>query len=389
MKTCAAWAGVLLLVVILWMLDRGRQVVPTVPPVNNATGTLALATVNHQATVPACLAPLHLPGPFFYPGRAFDTPTGVEDPDRAACRPATPLFIPFASNACLLVQTVVSFISEGWPPSQIIVVENTGRSDENARGTIPPEDHAFMNYTLLCQTLGVHVYRSPVRNTFAQVQNLVFELAKTNGWPSYYQSHQDVVVRSRDDVRSFYDHVLEEDEDRRRNADSERWALVLYRYDWLSHVRVAATAEVGPWDVLIPWYPSDCDYYARVRAKGFQILDFDAGVIHDVASCLSDLSLLFRPKNSSGGQVVDTALRIMADTKRNDKAGRNTWQGRQADGTLSSDFGPRYDALVKASRKSYYMKWGTNRCDPTAPRSFFPWWKGHALGSFLQRSALE
>jgi hypothetical protein len=38
------------------------------------------------------------------------------------CLPSTPLFVAFTSMEYLLHQAVLSFIAEGWPPSQIVVL---------------------------------------------------------------------------------------------------------------------------------------------------------------------------------------------------------------------------------------------------------------------------
>ncbi|KAF3918831.1 hypothetical protein ABW20_dc0101050 [Dactylellina cionopaga] len=46
---------------------------------------------------------------------------------------ATPLFIGFTRNWYLLEQAVVSYIASGWPPNQIIVIDNTGVMDSNVR----------------------------------------------------------------------------------------------------------------------------------------------------------------------------------------------------------------------------------------------------------------
>lgn len=316
---------------------------------------------------------IQLPGPFFHSGESTASRylAIAEDKKAPLCRPPTPLFVTFASNACLLEQTVLSYIAEGWPPTQIVVVDNSGMSRQNFEGRLTISNHAFLNYTLLLNSYGVNVYRSPVRNTFAQLQNMLLELARESRWKDFYTSHQDVIVRSATGS-PFFHQILEEQKQARHSVNGpEKWAFYFFHYDWLAHVNVDATYDIGPWDVLIPWYPADCDYYTRTRMKGFSILDYYAGDFYDVASCLPDADrFLFSPTNSSDYFQAQEALKIMAGSKEANKAGRNTWQGRQLT-RISEDFGQRFHLLVEAGRRSYRLKWGTSACDPATHRPTF------------------
>ncbi|KIV89453.1 hypothetical protein PV10_06852 [Exophiala mesophila] len=258
----------------------------------------------------------------------------------------------------MLEQTLLSYIAEGWPLSEIVVVDNTGSSRQNLHGLLSSDNHTFLNYTRLLQHYGVSIYRLPSRQSFAQLQNFLLELAFESQWRDFYISHQDVVVRRRfNSTLSVYQHILAD-----RTSTAPR-ALTWFHYDWLSRVNVHAAVEIGTWDILIPWYPADCDYYGRARLKGFPILDYYAGEFYDVASCLSDPEkMLFWPPNTTEYQRVDEALKEMALEKgRNGKRsnnGRNTWQGREEHG-ISDDFGPRFQRMVGASRANYRQKWGT------------------------------
>lgn len=321
-----------------------------------------------------------LPGPFFYAAKSSGAITVPEQNLAPLCRPKTPLFISYGSGWCLLLQALLSYIGEGWPPSQIVVVENTGQSDFNAQGTINPRDPTFMNYSLLLDTYGVNIYRSPVRQTFAQMQNLLLELARERNWTDFYQSHQDIVVRGRGS-EAFYHAVLREHA--LASAHGNDWAFTFFEYDWLSHINTQSTINVGPWDFLIPWYTADCDYYSRTRHEGLKILSFSAGDIFDVAACLPDPEALLAPRNTTTYFLADTALRTLAQTKKHSKKGRNTWQGLQEDGTISSGFGPSYKHLVEAGRTNYFRKWHTHSCDLTyPPSSFANWVKEQVMGLF-------
>ncbi|KAF2457105.1 hypothetical protein BDY21DRAFT_344946 [Lineolata rhizophorae] len=105
----------------------------------------------------------------------------------------TPLFIGFSHNWPMLHQTVASFVAMGWPASDIIVVDNTGTFDSNARGLLSPANPAYMNTTNLRQ-LGVDVLIVPTLLTFSQLQNFFLPTANTRGYGGYYWAHQDVVM---------------------------------------------------------------------------------------------------------------------------------------------------------------------------------------------------
>lgn len=108
---------------------------------------------------------------------------------------------------------------------------------------------------------------------------------------------------------------------------------------WLSHVGVHAAPQVGLWGTLITWYPADCDYYSRVRTKGYTIVDFDARDIFDAASCLSNLEIqLFQPRGSPADHNSFVNLQEIARSKIENKGGRNTWKGRNRDGLVSEYF---------------------------------------------------
>ncbi|RDW71547.1 hypothetical protein BP6252_08110 [Coleophoma cylindrospora] len=105
----------------------------------------------------------------------------------------TPLFIGFTRNWRLLQQTVVSYITAGWPPGDIIVVENTGVMDSNRRGRLSMQNPFFLNHTRL-NLLGVKVVVTPTLLTFAQLQNYFLFTAIEKDWPQYFWSHMDVLV---------------------------------------------------------------------------------------------------------------------------------------------------------------------------------------------------
>ncbi|KIW22027.1 uncharacterized protein PV07_12567, partial [Cladophialophora immunda] len=106
-----------------------------------------------------------------------------------------------------------------------------------------------LNYDLYLRHYGVSIYRSPVRHSFAQLQNLLLEIDRENGWHNYYTSHQDVIVRSATGL-SFFQKIVEQQTQLLQHSN---WAFYFFHYDWLAQVNVDVSEDIGPWDVLIPY----------------------------------------------------------------------------------------------------------------------------------------
>ncbi|EAQ90308.1 hypothetical protein CHGG_02243 [Chaetomium globosum CBS 148.51] len=235
-----------------------------------------------------------------------------------------PLLIGFTRSWPILLQAVVSYITAGWPPSQIYVVENTGAQQANARGQLTLQNPLFLNHTILT-TLGVNILQTPTLLSFAQLQNFFLAQTYTHNWPYFFWSHMDVLALSFEDglegdgltprydqpgYRSLYELALAALRTAREEAAAEgaderkrKWALRFFSYDHLTLVNPAAYEDVGGWDTMIPYYMTDCDMHARLAMRGWGIEDAKAGVITDVASTLEDLSALYRVEGASVGFV--------------------------------------------------------------------------------------
>ena len=265
----------------------------------------------------------------------------------------TPLFIGFTRNWRLLQQVVVSYITSGWPASDIYVVENTGVMDSNALGLLSLQNPFFLNHTRL-QMLGVNVLVTPTLLTFAQLQNFYLWTATEKDWAHYFWSHMDVAALSLESAArfpstnpTFAESSAEPEEWEKhtlyanclswlRNVTSVlptsgqpiKWASVFYSYDRLALVNVAAFKSIGAWDTMIPFYMTDCDMHARLTMGGYEIFERKAGLVYDVASSLDDLSVLYRQKSGPKGDIgeaswVDPNLleKIREDEERAARAG--------------------------------------------------------------------
>jgi hypothetical protein len=62
--------------------------------------------------------------------------------------------------------------------------------------------------------------------------------------------------------------------------DARRWGVAFTRYDCLAALNTRMIREVGDWDVVLPQYFSDCDYYRRVQLAGFELIETGLPVVH-------------------------------------------------------------------------------------------------------------
>ncbi|KAK8135014.1 hypothetical protein PG984_007026 [Apiospora sp. TS-2023a] len=254
---------------------------------------------------------------------------------------APPLLIGFTRNWPMLLQTVVSYLTAGWPADQLYVIENTGTHQANARGQLSLQNPRFLNHTQLKDMLGVRVIQTPVLLSFAQLQNFFLALSYEHGWPYYFWSHMDVLALSHEagvpgltapagepGYKSLYTLCLETLQQTLRgdtNTDdttatianpekkeegslpkfwrtasppppkpAPRWAARLFAYDHLTLQNPRALEAIGGWDTFIPYYMTDCDAYSRFAMDGWSMEDADAGIITDTASVLDDLRALYR-----------------------------------------------------------------------------------------------
>ncbi|KAK0382945.1 hypothetical protein NLU13_8861 [Sarocladium strictum] len=220
---------------------------------------------------------------------------------------APPLFIGFTRSWPMLLQTVVSYITAGWPANQIYVIENTGVQRANAKGQLTLQNPFYMNHESL-NKLGVNIVQAPVLMSFAQLQNYYMYLSHQYQWPYYYWSHQDVIALSYEDgqvgltakaheegYKTIYELALEELN--RTLGTGERWGQRLFSFDNFALVNREAFEDVGGWDNFIPYYMTECDMHSRLLMGNWTIKDAHAGIINDVGSILDDLRVLYRDES--------------------------------------------------------------------------------------------
>ena len=318
----------------------------------------------------------------------------------------TPLFIGFTRNWLLLQQTIVSYITAGWPPSDIFVVENTGTMNSNKLGKLSLQNPFYLNYDRLTKVFGVNVVSTPTYLTFSQLQNFYLHHAIEKEWDYYFWGHMDVVALSEEayvdpitgNYSSLYMRTIQDlrytvNEYGRRG----RWATKFYAYDRMALVNRHAYEEVGGWDTQIPYYGTDCDMHERLAMAGFKQQDARNGLIYDIGTPLEDLSILYRrkaprpptsppPKEEMRRQSVhswgpeDTPaspsykdltklLDRMQREKNTNVNGRNIWQSKQSGGQGepfyhdSEGFEKAVLMTIEFGREVMAEKWGHRGCD--------------------------
>lgn len=303
-------------------------------------------------------------------------------PPRKHVPEQTPLFIGFTRNWPLLQQTVVAYITAGWPPEDIIVVENTGVMDANEKGKLTLQNPFFLDHHRLKTVFGVKVMVTPVLYTFVQLQSLYLYEAIKNDWPHYLWSHMDIMPQSREDkdpYSSLYQDVVNAIRETKRPdfaKDPEgregRWALRYFAYDWLTLMNTAVMVELGGWDTMISYYTTDCDMYARMRMSNLSTDSVNAFNTWDMYQSLPDLAVLYRvgdTRNSSKWHEMQQMFREMQDFKNDgSKHGRNDWQITQSGGQGEpfyrdpGGFAEALEITIQAGIRVYQEKWGKASC---------------------------
>ncbi|KAH8168359.1 hypothetical protein LIA77_11623 [Sarocladium implicatum] len=317
----AAIAAVFLLVLLLFIITDG--------PKTTARGYLDQYLdyspgASKQSFGGAKGAPRYLPEPSWVPPPVKDPFHSLATADEAPPIPdwnqpkhelhvkydleyAPPLFIGFTRSWPMLLQTVVSFITAGWPASQIYVIENTGVQRANAKGQLTLQNPFYLNHESL-NKLGVNVIQAPVLMTFSQLQNYYMYLSHQYQWPYYFWAHQDVLAFSFEDGRdgltpkaheegyaSLYELALSE-----LNAtieNDERWGHRLLSFDNMALVNREAYEDVGGWDTFIPYYMTECDMHSRLIMGNWTSKEARIGLINDVSHVLDDLRVLYRDES--------------------------------------------------------------------------------------------
>ncbi|KAL8662906.1 MAG: hypothetical protein Q9202_004328 [Teloschistes flavicans] len=246
----------------------------------------------------------------------------------------TRLYIGFTRFWPLLQQVVVSYITAGWPPEDIYVVENTGTMDANKRGLLTTQNPFYLDYHRLTKILGVNIISTPSLQTFAQLQSFYLSEAINKNLTYYFWSHMDVAVHSHEDkdpFKSLYMRAVDviretQSPDYLRNDEGvqRKWGIQFFAYDWLSMVNVETFASLGGWDTMVGYYGTDCDMYSRLSMNDVAQPVQDAGMVYDVTNSLEDLEVLYRRRPTTQKKEEPAAGKRDDDTSDRNAGSSNS-----------------------------------------------------------------
>ncbi|KAI1324406.1 hypothetical protein F5Y16DRAFT_381111 [Xylariaceae sp. FL0255] len=415
--------SVAILILIVFRTTNASKSILRLKPIQIITGNDGGAPEEKKAPHPTYKpTPTYIPPPITDPFPALQTslPPPIPSynvPEKDAWKKhgleiAPPLLIGFTRSWPMLLQTVVSYITAGWPPEHIYVVENTGMHMANARGQLSLQHPWYLNHASL-EKLGVNIVQTPVLLSFSQLQNFYLDLSYVNNWPYYFWSHMDVLALGHENglenltpragepgYKSLYTLALEAVN--HTVSTDDRWGLRFFAYDHLTLQNPRALEDIGGWDSLIPYYITDCDTYSRLFMRNWTQNDMNCGVITDTSVALDNLLALYRdptidPKftdpnppppppppppedkveRAEEGDMTDPVeywkkLLSVADSmfhyKHGDR-GRNTWQAGQHGGKGelfyydNAGFTEALEVLTDAGREIFKRKWGHDNCD--------------------------
>lgn len=118
------------------------------------------------------------------------------------------------------------------------------------------------------------VLRPPVPLSYSQTQNLLQGLLLGGRAEALVFAHSDMACEAHALQRLL--RALD-----RLERQVPGWGVVFTRYDVLAAFHRRAVERVGPWDVALPWYSSDMDWYHRVDLAGLRIVQLGGeGVRH-------------------------------------------------------------------------------------------------------------
>ncbi|KAB8296281.1 hypothetical protein EYC80_009054 [Monilinia laxa] len=286
----------------------------------------------------------------------------------------TPLFIAFTRNWPLLQQTVVSWITSGWPAEDIYVIENTGTMKSNEFGRLSLQNPFFLNHTRL-HMLGVNVIVTPTLYTFAQLQNFFLWTAIEKDLKTYFWSHMDIIPITFEDKTSasnqyaghktIYQHAVEvlrsaqsPGPDPNASDDSRPWAMRFFAFDYLTLVNRAAFESIGGL-IMAGYEMNEPRHLMTTVGNDFDGLDRAGnGFIYDVANSIDDLIVLYRKKNTVEASFTDQNRPedLEAARKHNEEQLEMEQQAKNEDETQKTAVETQDEAVVDDKNPEAHAK---------------------------------
>ncbi|KAK9831471.1 hypothetical protein WJX81_008431 [Elliptochloris bilobata] len=238
-------------------------------------------------------------------------------------------------------QTVHSLLTAGWR-GPVVVLDNSSGHETSA-------DDSLLRS-------GVEVLRTTGSLNFAQLQNVAASIAVERGLEYFFCAHPGVLVLGPDANTSFA--AAAERCVERWDASQPDWGLIFFGSDRLMAVRVKAAADVH-WDVFVPQYRADCDFYQSLKVSGWGLLHCDAGRI---VSAWQKLEVPYGNHTAAAAVLDEHARAGVAD-------GYAISAARAA--ARSPEAKVAWAMQMRTSIEYYQYKWRMDECD--MPDGHLPW----------------
>ncbi|UJR12408.1 hypothetical protein I4U23_016585 [Adineta vaga] len=216
--------------------------------------------------------------------------------------------------------------------------------------------------------------------SFSHLQNLFLNIAQQSKCDFYSWSHMDIMLLplSEDwtivkensnrtvDARSSdaHSHIVYTkmlNSIRQVNRTENNWSVIFYRYDLVIAVRTSAYISTGPFDIYIPQYTADCDYYKRLKLKGYKLVNQHIAHIFHMPKVLEN-ELVEELKTCEWKRAKEI-LHISADNGSD--INRTQWR-RNNMRIADREAEP---LLYTAGLTYYQKKWNTRNCTPKKKES--------------------
>ena len=275
-----------------------------------------------------------------------------------------PHFIAFTYNWDSLNQCLRSLHESNVAWRNVIIVDNS------AGQLVVKKRYWLVNEygTMIVTILPIFSFLS-----FSHLQNLFLSIAQQSKCYAYSWSHMDIVLlpfeedwRIFKNNRSTYNDSASLSQTiyhkflgsiHHTNHTKNQWGLIFYAYDLLAAVRTSAYTTTGPFDISIPQYKADCDYYKRLELKGYQKIQKHIVHIFHMPNVL-ERKLREEMKSCEWYRAKEILYIAANNSSRNED--RTNWRlndMRRADREAAS-------ILTPAGWTYFKRKWGTDDCDP-------------------------
>lgn len=279
-----------------------------------------------------------------------------------------PHFVAFTFNWDMLNQSLRSLHESAVDWRNVILIDNSPGKLAISRRDWLEEEYGRMIITIL---------PAPSFLSFSHLQNLFLTIADESDCQYYSWSHMDVILLplyetwktskknmggSGNDRNSapmastvyslFLNSIIQV------NTTVNDWGLIFYSFDWLAAVRTTAYKSTGLFDIAIPQYKADCDYYKRLELQGYKAVNQRIAHIFHMPKALE--SKFTQEMKTCKWERAKEILDYTA-TNYSKKHERTAWRlvdMRTADREASS-------ILTPAGWAYYKKKWGTDDCRPT------------------------